>query len=115
EQELEGIFSPVGKIATLMINQAKFNAFIKMTDRADAERCKVELGGTLVQGDVMKVNWGCGFGPRDCFDYTSGTGVIPLDRLTDTDRRWLANSVVGGFGPGEAIRGGVSVMEPNIE
>ncbi|KAG0073101.1 hypothetical protein BGZ90_011689 [Linnemannia elongata] len=115
EQELEGIFSPMGKIATLMINQAKFNAFIKMTDRADAERCKAELGGTLVQGDVMKVNWGCGFGPRDCFDYTSGTGVIPLERLTDTDRRWLANSVVGGFGPGEAIRGGVSVMEPNIE
>ncbi|KAF9151229.1 hypothetical protein BG015_006939 [Linnemannia schmuckeri] len=115
EQELEGIFAPLGKIATLMINQAKFNAFIKMTDRTDAERCKAELGGTLVQGDIMKVNWGCGFGPRDCFDYTTGTGVIPLERLTDTDRRWLANSVVGGFGPGEVIRGGVSVMEPNIE
>ncbi|KAF9548825.1 hypothetical protein EC957_005498 [Mortierella hygrophila] len=115
EQELEGIFTPIGKIATLMINQAKFNAFIKMTDRTDAERCKAELGGTHVQGDVMKVNWGCGFGPRDCFDYTTGTSVIPLERLTDTDRRWLANSVVGGFGPGEAIRGGVSVMEPNIE
>ncbi|KAF9923487.1 hypothetical protein FBU30_006494 [Linnemannia zychae] len=104
-----------GKIATLMINQVKFNAFIKMADRADAERCKAELGGTLVHGEVMKVGWGCGFGPRDCFDYTTGTGVIPLDRLTDTDRRWLANSVIGGFGPGEVIRGGVSVLEPNIE
>ncbi|KAF9124254.1 hypothetical protein BGW39_008330 [Mortierella sp. 14UC] len=115
EQELEGIFSPLGKIATLMVNQAKFNAFIKMTDRADAERCKADLGGTLVHGEIMKVGWGCGFGPRDCFDYTTGTGVIPLERLTETDRRWLANSVVGGFGPGEGIRGGVSVIEPNIE
>ncbi|KAG0319877.1 hypothetical protein BGZ97_001245 [Linnemannia gamsii] len=115
EQELEAVFAPVGKIATLMVNQAKFNAFIKMTDRTDAERCKAELGGTLVQGEIMKVGWGCGFGPRDCFDYTTGTGVIPLERLTETDRRWLANSVVGGFGPGEVIRGGVSVMEPNIE
>ncbi|KAG0266903.1 hypothetical protein BGZ95_002974 [Linnemannia exigua] len=115
EKDLEAIFSPLGKIATLMVNQTKFNAFIKMTDRLDAERCKAELGGTLVHGETMKVGWGCGFGPRDCFDYTTGTGVIPLERLTETDRRWLANSVVGGFGPGEGIRGGVSVVEPNIE
>ncbi|KAF9331939.1 hypothetical protein BG006_005202 [Podila minutissima] len=114
-QDLEAIFAPKGQIATCMINQAKFNAFIKMADRAQAERCKAELDRTTVQGEVMKVGWGCGFGPRDCFDYTSGTSVIPLDRLTDTDRRWLSNSVVGGFGPHEVIRGGVVIFEPNIE
>ncbi|KAF9282999.1 hypothetical protein BGZ74_002042 [Mortierella antarctica] len=114
-QDLEAIFAPKGQIATCMINQAKFNAFIKMADRAHAERCKAELDRTSVQGEVMKVGWGCGFGPRDCFDYTSGTSVIPLDRLTDTDRRWLSNSVVGGFGPHEVIRGGVVIFEPNIE
>lgn len=113
--DLEAIFAPKGQIATCMINQAKFNAFIKMADRAQAERCKAELDRTSVQGDVMKVGWGCGFGPRDCFDYTSGASMIPLDRLTDTDRRWLSNSVVGGFGPHEVIRGGVVIFEPNIE
>ncbi|KAF9311092.1 hypothetical protein BG003_007797 [Podila horticola] len=113
--DLEAIFAPKGQIATCMINQVKFNAFIKMADRAQAERCKAELDRTTVQGEVMKVGWGCGFGPRDCFDYTSGTSVIPLDRLTDTDRRWLSNSVVGGFGPHEVIRGGVVIFEPNIE
>ncbi|KAG0204733.1 hypothetical protein BGX33_008306 [Mortierella sp. NVP41] len=115
EPELEAIFSPLGKIASLIFNQAKFNAFIKMTDRADAERCKAELDRTQVQGEVMKVGWGCGFGPRDLFDYTTGTSLIPVERLTDTDRRWLMNSVVGGFGMGEPIRGGVSLLEPNIE
>ncbi|KAG0029350.1 hypothetical protein BGZ82_007992 [Podila clonocystis] len=113
--DLEAIFAPKGQIATCMINQAKFNAFIKMADRVQAERCKAELDRTTVQGEVMKVGWGCGFGPRDCFDYTSGTSVIPLDRLTDTDRRWLSNSVAGGFGPHEVIRGGVVIFEPNIE
>ncbi|KAF9983124.1 hypothetical protein BGZ65_002158, partial [Modicella reniformis] len=115
EQELEDIFSVKGKISTIMVNPAKFNAFIKMVDRAHAERCKVELDRILVHGEVMKVGWGCGFGPRDCFDYTTGASVIPLDRLTDTDRRWLSNSVVGGFGPRERIRGGVIILEPNIE
>ncbi|KAG0198740.1 hypothetical protein BGX28_007861 [Mortierella sp. GBA30] len=115
EQDLEAIFAPKGQIATLIINQAKFNAFIKMSDRANAERCKADLDRTTVQGEVMKVGWGCGFGPRDCFDYTSGESVIPLDRLTDTDRRWLSHSVVGGFGQHETIRGGVRVFEPNIE
>ncbi|KAF8931612.1 hypothetical protein BGZ58_007536 [Dissophora ornata] len=115
EQELEGIFAVKGKIATLMVNHAKFNAFIKMAVRAQAERCKAELDRSTVQGEVMKVGWGCGFGPRDCFDYTVGSSIIPLERLTDTDRRWLSSSVVGGFGPREPIRGGVAILEPNIE
>ncbi|KAI1318693.1 hypothetical protein EDD11_005986 [Mortierella claussenii] len=115
EPDLEAIFAVKGKIATLMVNRAKFNAFIKMADRAQAERCKAELDRTAVQGEVMKVGWGCGFGPRDCFDYTAGSSLIPLDRLTDTDRRWLSNSVVGGFGTNEPIRGGVVILEPNIE
>ncbi|CAO3565752.1 unnamed protein product [Mortierella alpina] len=115
EQELEAIFAPKGQIATLIINQAKFNAFIKMADWTHAEQCKVELDRTMVQGEVMKVGWGCGFGPRDCFDYTSGASIIPVDRLTDTDRRWLGQSIVGGFGVHEPIRGGVCIYEPNIE
>ncbi|KAG0073294.1 hypothetical protein BGZ92_003893, partial [Podila epicladia] len=52
--DLEAIFAPKGQIATCMINQAKFNAFIKMADRAQAERCKAELDRTTVQGEVMK-------------------------------------------------------------
>ncbi|KAF9429453.1 hypothetical protein BGZ76_001276 [Entomortierella beljakovae] len=115
EQDLEAIFSAKGNIATIMINHAKFNAFIKMADRAQAERCKADLDRTMVKGEVMKVGWGCGFGPRECFDYTTGTSIIPLDRLTDTDRRWLGNSIIGGFGQHEPIRGGVAILEPNIE
>ncbi|KAG0237055.1 hypothetical protein BGW42_001948 [Actinomortierella wolfii] len=115
EEELSRIFEPYGQISSLIGNAAKFNAFIKMMDREQAERCKQHLDRTLVQDEVMKVGWGCGFGPRDCFDYTAGTSMIPLRALTDTDRRWLTQSVVGGFGVGQEIRGGVCILEPNIE
>lgn len=115
DRDLEAIFTPKGPIATLMINHAKFNAFIKMVSRSSAEAAKRDLNQQQVQGETMKVGWGCGFGPRDCFDYSTGTSVIPLDKLTDTDRRWLSNSIVGGFGQLEPIRGGVRILEPNIE
>ncbi|KAF9168082.1 hypothetical protein DFQ26_001539 [Actinomortierella ambigua] len=115
EDELSRVFEPHGQISSLIGNSAKFNAFIKMMDREQAERCKQHLDRTLVQDEVMKVGWGCGFGPRDCFDYTAGASVIPLRALTETDRRWLSQSVVGGFGPGQDIRGGVCIFEPNIE
>ncbi|KAF9971971.1 hypothetical protein BGZ73_004955 [Actinomortierella ambigua] len=115
EEELSRVFEPYGQISSLIGNAAKFNAFIKMMDREQAEQCKQHLDRTHVQDEVMKVGWGCGFGPRDCFDYTAGSSLIPLRALTDTDRRWLSQSAVGGFGPGQEIRGGVCILEPNIE
>ena len=55
-----------------------------------------------------------GFGPRDCSDYTTGVSIIPLDRLTDADRRWMLTATHGGTG-GQPLVGGVVVEEPDIE
>jgi hypothetical protein len=59
------------------------------------------------------VRWGVGFGPKDCFDFPSGESLIPLNRLTETDRKWLVTSKCGGTG-GRPVVGGVVVEEPDI-
>lgn len=55
-----------------------------------------------------------GFGPRDCSDYQTGISVIPIERLTDADRKWMLTADYGGTG-GKPIEGGQVVEEPDIE
>lgn len=55
-----------------------------------------------------------GFGPRDCCDYTSGTSIIPIDALTDADRKWMLTAEHGGTG-GKPMATGMIVEEPDIE
>ena len=55
-----------------------------------------------------------GFGPRDCSDYQTGISVIPIDRLTDADRKWMLTAEYGGTG-GQDLVGGMVVEEPDIE
>jgi hypothetical protein len=55
-----------------------------------------------------------GFGPRDCSDYQTGISIIPIERLTDADRKWMLTAEYGGTG-GKQIEGGLVVEEPDIE
>lgn len=55
-----------------------------------------------------------GFGPRDCSDYQTGISIIPIDRLTDADRKWMLTADYGGTG-GKSIESGLVVEEPDIE
>lgn len=61
-----------------------------------------------------QTRWGVGFGPRDCSDYSSGISEVPIDRLTDADRKWMLSAEYGGTG-GLPITGGLVVEEPDIE
>lgn len=62
----------------------------------------------------LQTKWGVGFGPRDCSDYATGVSIIPIDRLTDADRKWMLTAEYGGTG-GKAIESGMVVEEPDIE
>lgn len=55
-----------------------------------------------------------GFGPRDCSDYQTGISVIPINKLTEADRKWMLTAEFGGSG-GRAIETGLVVEEPDIE
>jgi protein NRD1 len=60
------------------------------------------------------VNWAVGFGPTQCADYNIGESVIPIELLTDADRKWMLNAEFGGTG-GTPIKTGIVVEEPDIE
>ena len=63
---------------------------------------------------ILQTRWGVGFGPRDCSDYQTGISIIPVDRLTDADRKWMLSAEYGGSG-GKQIQEGICVEEPDIE
>lgn len=63
---------------------------------------------------LTQTRWGVGFGPRDCSDYQTGISVIPIERLTEADRKWMLTAEYGGTG-GRPIESGMVVEEPDIE
>ena len=70
--------------------------------------------GVILLTNISQTRWGVGFGPRDCSDYQTGISVIPVDRLTDADRKWMLTAEYGGSG-GKQIEEGIAVEEPDIE
>lgn len=62
----------------------------------------------------MQIGWAVGFGPTSCADYKEGLSTIPINVLTDADRKWMLHAEYGGTG-GKAIESGMIVEEPDIE
>lgn len=113
ESELRSIFDRLGKVQTCIVNKDKRHAFVKMISRGDAEKAKTAMEKNHQSGS-MRTRWGVGFGPRDCSDYSSGISEVPIDRLTEADRKWMLSAEYGGTG-GLPITGGLVVEEPDIE
>lgn len=78
--------------------------------------CLVDFGSlpALPVLTYIQTKWGVGFGPRDCSDYQTGISIIPIERLTDADRKWMLTAEYGGTG-GKPIESGLVVEEPDIE
>lgn len=114
EAQLRALFSRFGVVQTCIVNIDKRHAFIKMISRPDAISARDGME-SYRQGEMqLRTRWGVGFGPRDCSDYQTGISVIPIDRLTEADRKWMLNAEYGGTG-GRAIEPGMVVEEPDIE
>ncbi|KAF3940680.1 hypothetical protein ABW19_dt0200478 [Dactylella cylindrospora] len=114
EQELRQLFQQQGEVQSCIVNFEKRHAFIKMKTRSDAVRAKDALETHRLPHSVLRTRWGVGFGPRDCCDYATGISEIPLERLTDADRRWLQTAEYGGIGE-RPIEAGLVLEEPDIE
>ncbi|CAH1763978.1 9052_t:CDS:2 [Entrophospora sp. SA101] len=104
---MQEMFIQFGPVSTVTINYEKNHAFIKMDTRAGAARALSNIR------TKMKIRWALGFGPKDCFDYRNGESLIPISKLTETDKKWLITSKQGGTGR-RPIVGGVVVEEPDI-
>ncbi|ETI24315.1 hypothetical protein G647_03684 [Cladophialophora carrionii CBS 160.54] len=114
EAHLRSLFSAYGVVQTCIVNIDKRHAFIKMINRRDAESARAGMEEHKSGDMQLRTKWGVGFGPRDCSDYQTGVSVIPIERLTDADRKWLLTAEYGGTG-GAPIQEGMVVEEPDIE
>jgi len=130
EAHLRSLFNKFGVVQTCIVNVDKRHAFVKMIDRKDAVAARngmeeYKTGDTQLRvGNFLsssksssnwsQTKWGVGFGPRDCSDYQTGVSVIPIERLTDADRKWMLTAEYGGTG-GRQIESGMVVEEPDIE
>ncbi|KAI1447447.1 hypothetical protein F5Y02DRAFT_415997 [Annulohypoxylon stygium] len=109
EGELRSAFNRHGQVQTCIVNKDKRHAFVKMITRRDAVNAKEAM-----ENSTFRTRWGVGFGPRDCSDYQTGISVIPINKLTEADRKWMLTAEFGGSG-GRPIETGLVVEEPDIE
>lgn len=114
EAELRGMFSRFGAVQTCIVNKEKRHAFVKMYFRKDAVNAKEAMEDGRSPDAQLRTRWGVGFGPRDCSDYQTGVSVIPIQKLTEADRKWMLTAPYGGSG-GKPITAGMVVEEPDIE
>lgn len=114
EPQLRELFGQFGIVQTCIVNIDKRHAFIKMLTRKDAEQARNGMEEYRDNGSQIRTKWGVGFGPRDCSDYQTGISIIPMERLTDADRKWMSSAEYGGTG-GKPMEAGMVVEEPDIE
>ncbi|GLG93257.1 LOW QUALITY PROTEIN: Hrp65 protein [Gryllus bimaculatus] len=57
EEEISQLFAPYGETAELFVNKEKNFAFIRLDYRANAEKAKRELDGSLRKGRALKVRF----------------------------------------------------------
>ncbi|KAA8911342.1 NRD1 protein, partial [Sphaerosporella brunnea] len=114
DDELRQLFENYGLVQSCIVNQDKRHAFIKMLTREDAVKAKAGMETYRTDNMTLRTRWGVGFGPRDCSDYQTGISVIPIERLTEADQRWMVSAEYGGTG-GQPLQGGMCVEEPDIE
>lgn len=120
QEQIHDLFGRFGAVASCITNRDKRHAFVKMTTREHTLNAKagVEALQASQDRDTMAIarqtKWGVGFGPRECFDYGKGESVVPLDRLTEADVKWMLSAEHGGTG-GVPLAAGMVVEEPDIE
>lgn len=113
DQELASVLRPYAEVQSVILNNERKHAFVKVYSRAEAESVisSFNKNGAL----SLRTRWGVGFGPRDCCDYQHGTSLIPIERLTDADRRWVNAAEWGGIGLDRPLTSGLVMEEPDIE
>lgn len=113
QEELASILRPYAEVQSVILNNERKHAFVKVYSRKEAENV---ISSFNKNGQYnLRTRWGVGFGPRDCCDYQHGISIIPLARLTDADRRWINEAQWGGIGTDKELVPGYVMEEPDIE
>jgi hypothetical protein len=93
------------------LNSAKSQAFLKIATRAEASNIRNYLNGYSTGKHSFNIGWGCGYGPREHFNYTEGYTMFPLANIPAKDIPFIESSPPRGGGP---VKGGTVIEEPNV-
>ncbi|KAG0687076.1 hypothetical protein C6P40_002901 [Pichia californica] len=113
EQQLVQTLKPYAEVQSVTLNTSRKHAFVKVYSRNEAEQVLHAFSTAHPSG--LRARWGVGFGPRDCCNYQTGVSTIPIQRLTDADRKWIVSAEWGGSIPGLDLQPGLFIEEPDIE
>lgn len=111
EWDIANILKPFADVQSVILNNHRKHAFVKVYSRREAEN--VLMNFNLDGSYPLRTRWGVGFGPRDCCDYQNGFSIIPIQRLTDADRKWSVAAQWGGTS-GQPLTSGMVIEEPDI-
>jgi hypothetical protein len=84
---------------------------VKVATRKEAETLRNVLGNYRMGNHVLKIGWGCGYGPREHFNYTDGYTMFPISKIPEKDKSVIESCPPRGGGP---IIGGTIAEEPNV-
>ena len=113
EYQLVDTLKPYAEVQSVVINTSRRHAFVKVYSRAEAD--KVIQAFSVSHPSGLRARWGVGFGPRDCCNYQTGISTIPIQRLTDADKKWIISAEWGGSTNDLPLQSGLFVEEPDIE
>jgi protein NRD1 len=113
EHQLVQTLKPYAEVQSVIINTARKHAFVKVYSRNEADQVIQAFSVSHPSG--LRARWGVGFGPRDCCNYQTGVSTIPIQRLTDADKKWIVSAQWGGSTPDLPLQPGLFVEEPDIE
>ncbi|TPX76154.1 hypothetical protein CcCBS67573_g02566 [Chytriomyces confervae] len=99
------------RVAGANINPNKLTGFVKTYTREEAVQAREIMNQVPVDGTLLRVSWGCGFGPKEHFKYETGETAFPVNEMSEADKKAIGQARYGG---GRPIQGGLIIEEPDI-
>ncbi|KAJ3237348.1 hypothetical protein HDU81_009570 [Chytriomyces hyalinus] len=99
------------RVAGANINPNKLTGFVKTYTREEAVQAREIMNQVPVDGTLLRVSWGCGFGPKEHFKYETGETAFPVAEMSEADKKAIGQARYGG---GRPIQGGLIIEEPDI-
>lgn len=111
EWDIANVLRQFAEVQSVILNSTRKHAFVKVYSRNEAENVLANFNKD--GSSPLRTRWGVGFGPRDCCNYQYGYSVIPIHRLTESDKKWSLEAQWGGTG-GQPLTSGMVFEEPDI-
>ncbi|KAI8899606.1 hypothetical protein BC833DRAFT_359156 [Globomyces pollinis-pini] len=111
KEQLKKLLQQAGRVESMTFNTQRMCSFIKTPTRKEAEDIRNQFQGYKIDNQMIKIGWGCGYGPREHFNYAEGVTLFPISKIPLQDQAFIVAAPPRGGGP---IEGSTVTEEPNV-